>query len=84
MKKVFLFMLTFLLVVSFNSLESEYPNKDIEVICGWGAGGGTDAITRVISANVEKLLGTSMYVVNVEGGQSGVAAKQVMDSKPDG
>jgi len=84
MKKVFLFMLTFLLVISFNSLASEYPSKDIEVICGWGAGGGTDAITRVISSNVEKLLGTSMYVVNVEGGQSGVAAKQVMDSKPDG
>jgi len=84
MKKLFLIMLVFLLIVSFNSLAAEYPNKDIKMICGWGVGGGTDAITRMISALAEKSLPVSIYVVNVEGASSGLAANQVMKSKPDG
>ena len=84
MKKLFLIMLAFLLIVSFNSLAAEYPNQDIKMICGYGVGGGCDAITRMISATADKLLPTSIYVVNVEGAASGIGSQEVMDSKPDG
>jgi len=84
MKKIFLILFTFLLVVSFNSLADEYPERDIEVLCPWAAGGGADAITRRIGMAVDELIPTSVYVTNIEGGQSGFAAQKVMEANPDG
>ena len=49
----------------------EYPDRPIQMIVPWGAGGGTDGIVRKITNLAENEIGdASMYVENVEGGVS--------------
>jgi len=79
-----LFILLMLSFVTLVSIAAEYPEKDIRMVCPWGAGGGTDAITRKISQIAEKALPVSIYVENLEGGMSGTGVYSVMQSKPDG
>jgi len=77
-------ILLMFLGVTLVSIAAEYPEKDIRMICPWGAGGGTDAITRKISLIAEKSLPVSIYVENIEGGMSGTGIFSVMQSNPDG
>ena len=49
----------------------EYPYRDITDVVVWGAGGGTDAINRMIMAEMEKELPVSVSVTNQTGGVAG-------------
>ncbi len=49
----------------------EYPYRDITDVVVWGAGGGTDAINRMIMAEMEKELPVSISVTNTTGGVAG-------------
>ena len=42
----------------------EYPSRSITMICAWGAGGGSDAVARMIAGIMEKDLGQPIKVVN--------------------
>ena len=50
---------------------SAYPNRPITFIVPWGAGGGTDAVARIMASLLERDLGKPVNVVNRTGG-SGV------------
>lgn len=63
---------------------ADYPERDIRVIVPWGAGGGTDGIVRKLTTIAEGLIGTSMYVENIEGGISATGVSEVMKARPDG
>lgn len=62
-----------------------YPERDIEIIIGWGAGGGTDLFTRQVAAQLSENLGVNVNVVNMEG-SSGVIAHEhyATQTEPDG
>lgn len=61
-----------------------YPEKPIQLIVPWAAGGGSDAAARGIAAALEKELGVTINVVNRAGG-NGVVGHSVMTSaRPDG
>lgn len=47
---------------------ADYPSRPVTMIVPWGAGGGTDATGRMISALLEKRLGQPFNVVNRTGG----------------
>jgi len=55
---------------------ADYPEKDIRVVVPWGAGGGTDGIVRKLTSIAEGILGTSMYVENIEGGISATGIRK--------
>ena len=80
----FLLVLIFVSVFSMGSFATDFPTRDIRMICPWASGGGCDAITRVIGKIAEKSLPTSIYVENIEGGLSGVGLYEVMNANPDG
>jgi tripartite-type tricarboxylate transporter receptor subunit TctC len=65
---------------------ADYPEKPIEVIVGYSAGGGTDVMARTAAPFIEKYLGdgASLVVKNMPGasGQIGVTAAASAD--PDG
>lgn len=65
---------------------ADYPEKPIEVIVGYSAGGGTDVMARTAAPFIEKYLGdgASLVVKNMPGasGQIGVTAAATAD--PDG
>ncbi len=63
---------------------ADYPERTIEVIVGWGAGGGSDLFARTIVKEVEKILNTNMVVINMPGASSAEAANYVMKQPADG
>ena len=53
---------------------AKYPDHPIQLICPWGAGGGTDACSRIIGTLLKKELGVPVNVVNRTGGGGAVGA----------
>ncbi len=66
------------------AIAEDYPTKPVKLIVPWGAGGGTDALMRVVAHFATKYLGQSMVVVNVPGVGGTLGARQGKDAKPDG
>jgi tripartite-type tricarboxylate transporter receptor subunit TctC len=62
-------------------VHAQYPQRPIQLIVPWGAGGGTDATARIIGALLEKELKQIVNVVNRTGG-SGVVGHQAIASAP--
>jgi tripartite-type tricarboxylate transporter receptor subunit TctC len=58
-----------------------YPERPITLIVPWGAGGGTDAVARILATLMEKDLGQPVNVVNRTGG-SGVVGHQAIAASP--
>jgi len=63
---------------------AEFPEKPITVLVGFGAGGGTDTLARLIGKEVEAALGQPVVIENVPGGGGVVAATKLMNAEPDG
>ncbi len=61
-----------------------YPDKPINVIVPWGAGGDSDLTTRIWADAVEKELGVPVVVINKTGGGGIVGTAFVARAKNDG
>ncbi|MEP3275965.1 MAG: tripartite tricarboxylate transporter substrate binding protein [Stappiaceae bacterium] len=61
----------------------EYPFRDITTAVVWGAGGGTDAINRMIMSEMEKELPVSISVINQTGGVAGSNGMTYVLNQPD-
>lgn len=62
----------------------EYPSRNIEVLVGHGAGGGTDLFARAVAKELEGILDTNINVVNQEGGAGVVALQNAYGAPADG
>src|SRR5262245_49626549 len=72
-----------LLVLSLGAL-AQYPQRPIQLIVPWGAGGGTDATARVIGSLLENELKQPVIVVNRTGGSGVVGHQAIASAQPDG
>lgn len=63
---------------------NHYPDRPIQIIVPWGAGGGTDAVARFMAAELKKKLGQPVNVVNRTGGSGVVGHSAIASAKPDG
>ena len=61
-----------------------YPERPITLIVPWAAGGGTDAIGRMIAQGLQEELGQPVNVVNRTGAGGIVGHKEMIDAEPDG
>ena len=61
-----------------------YPSRPITMVVPWGAGGGTDAVARVIASLMERDLQQPVNVVNRTGGSGVVGHQAIVDAAPDG
>ncbi len=61
-----------------------YPNKPIRVLVGYAAGGGVDAMARMLAARLPPVLGQQVVVENRAGASGVIAADVVAKSPPDG
>ncbi len=64
--------------------QANYPSRPIQMICPWGAGGGTDATARIVAALMEKEFGQPVNVVNRTGGSGVVGHSAIATAAPDG
>jgi len=91
-KIVFLIILlsVFTFTMVFNSSNigaadvDSFPERDITLIIGYGAGGGTDLIGRQLAKNAEKFVDVNVNVVNITGGASVPSMTDLLSKKPDG
>lgn len=60
------------------------PTKPINLIVPWAAGGSTDQVTRVTAAELEKVLGQKIVIVNQPGASGSIGTKGVWDAPRDG
>lgn len=64
-----------------------YPNKNISIVCPYGAGGTTDLSIRGLTGNIPSGLlprGVNMVVSNVTGGGGLIGITKFATAKPDG
>jgi tripartite-type tricarboxylate transporter receptor subunit TctC len=81
---VCLWLAAFALSVNGCGRSGVYPNRPLTMVVPWAAGGGTDAIARVIASLVEKELGKPVNVVNRTGGSGVVGHQAIAGAPPDG
>lgn len=65
---------------------AEYPEKPIEIVVGYSAGGGTDVMARTVAKFMEKELGNgaSVVVKNMPGAGGQIGFTEVAHAAPDG
>ncbi|RLK33383.1 tripartite tricarboxylate transporter substrate binding protein [Cupriavidus plantarum] len=61
-----------------------YPNKRIELVVPWQAGGGADVVARALSAAAARHLPQPIVVINKPGATGAVGLGEVVHAKPDG
>src|SRR6185503_7139037 len=80
MKKILLAAL----LLAATSAFAQYPQRPVQLIVPWGAGGGTDATARIIASLLEKELKQPFNVVNRTGGSGVVGHDAIAKATPDG
>jgi tripartite-type tricarboxylate transporter receptor subunit TctC len=66
------------------SQSGDFPNRPIRMLVGFGAGGGTDIVARIVAQKMAEGLGQSIVVENRTGASGLIAAEDVAKSPPDG
>lgn len=61
-----------------------YPNKPIRLLVGYSAGGGVDAMARLLAPRLTTLLGQPVVVDNRAGAAGLIAGDAAAKAKPDG
>jgi len=72
------------LVLSGCDRKDSFPNRPITFICPWGAGGGTDRISRQLAFLLEQELDVPVNVVNATGGGGVTGHSRGARARPDG
>ena len=72
------------LILAAGIASAEYPARSITMIVPWGAGGGTDAVARLLASLLERDLGQPVNVVNRVGGSGVVGHQAIASAAPDG
>jgi tripartite-type tricarboxylate transporter receptor subunit TctC len=63
---------------------ASFPDRPIKLLVGFGAGGGTDIVARLLAPQMSQTLGQSVVVENRTGASGMIAAADVAKSPPDG
>lgn len=60
------------------------PDRTINIIIPWGAGGSTDQVTRAVIPILEEALNNNVVPVNQPGASGATGTRGVLDGDPDG
>ena len=82
-KKIALLVASSAFILSGNAL-AEFPDRPINLIAPFNAGGGTDLLLRAFAPHFAKAIGGNAFVSNMAGGSGTVAASALAQQKPDG
>lgn len=60
------------------------PERPINLIVPWAAGGATDQVLRVTAAELQTLLGQTIVVINQPGASGAIGTRSALDAARDG
>ena len=73
------------LLSALGQAKADWPaDRPIRVIVGFGAGGGTDIVARIVAQALSEKLNQSVLVENKPGAGGAIAGEQVVKSDKDG
>jgi tripartite-type tricarboxylate transporter receptor subunit TctC len=87
LKGLLVFGMVFVFIMIGNSesfAQKGYPNREIELVITFSAGGMADVTFRTINDDLAKNLGVPVVIVNKTGASGTIGAHYVSQSKPDG
>jgi len=64
--------------------QEKYPARPITLIAPYAAGGGFDALARILAGALAKELGTQVVVQNIGGAGGVLGTRQASQADPDG
>ncbi|WP_280563675.1 tripartite tricarboxylate transporter substrate binding protein [Chromohalobacter sp. 48-RD10] len=67
-----------------SSAFADYPERNIQGVIQWGAGGATDNVARSLTPHVEEALGTSIILNNRPGGTGVIGMNKAMQQPANG
>ena len=62
----------------------DYPNRTVRIVIGFGAGGGTDTVARIVAQKLQETIGGTILIENKPGAAGRLAPDTVAKSTPDG
>lgn len=63
---------------------ADYPEKPIEIVVPFSAGGGTDIMARIFGASLAQKLGVPVVIKNTTGAGGEIGMNEVATAAPDG
>jgi tripartite-type tricarboxylate transporter receptor subunit TctC len=66
------------------SAQAPFPSKTVRIVVPYPAGGGTDALGRIVADQLSRKWGQSVIVENVGGAAGNIGANDVFRAAPDG
>ena len=73
-----------MLTTGFAAAQEWQPDRPINLIVPWGAGGSTDQVTRVTAPILAEALGVEVVVVNQPGASGAIGTQEVLNAPKDG
>jgi tripartite-type tricarboxylate transporter receptor subunit TctC len=73
-----------LAVLAGQACAQDWPQRPMRMLVGFGAGGGTDILARIVAPAMGAALGQPVVVENRPGAGGSIAANQVAKAAPDG
>ena len=64
--------------------QQDYPNRPVQIVVPFAAGGSLDLSTRLLAEKLKDILGQPVLTINKPGGGQALGASFVATSKPDG
>ena len=65
-------------------LAQDFPSRAIHIVVPYPAGGPTDALARILAAEMQRALGQSVIVENKAGAAGALGTREVARAMPDG
>jgi len=66
------------------SQDGKFPNRTIRIVVPFAAGGGVDALARLLAERMHNKMGVSIIVENRAGANGTIGGSYVLQSAPDG
>ena len=76
--------LTVIALTSSVAMAQDFPERPINLVAPFNAGGGTDLLLRAFAPHFAEALGGDAYVSNMAGGSGTVGAAALSGQRPDG
>jgi tripartite-type tricarboxylate transporter receptor subunit TctC len=71
-------------ISSVNAQSGTYPDRPMRFVVGFGQGGPTDVVARVLADQLTQILKHNVYVENKPGASGNIATQTVATAQPDG